>query len=146
MYYNIYEKQQHSSGRETENVLYREFISLPCAPSSRKRNKPGRAKSVGKRKEHFLKNMSAFVDEDAGTAAGDGSDAADFLEDDNINEDIANIKIALVNEKAAPELLPFESQIVTDLKEQIQNQQDIIDEARESGADGLATSLYQVEV
>jgi hypothetical protein len=52
--------------------------------------------------------------QDRGFSQGDGSDA--------LNEDIAKLRKSLWNEKAAPEILKYEEDIVDDLKYLIEHQ------------------------
>jgi GINS complex subunit 4 len=70
-------------------------------------------------------------------------------EDDDVNEDIPLLQKAMLNERSAPEILPYEEQLVVDMHEAIENQQGHIDEARDKGDDideEFAISLYQMEI
>eukprot|EP00940_MAST-03C_sp_MAST-3C-sp2_P002437 g2437.t1 len=55
---------------------------------------------------------------------------------------VRRMKVALVNEKIAPELLPFDSEAVNELKTQIERQQNIIDDAE----DHSEAVIYQMDL
>ncbi|KAK6254356.1 hypothetical protein SCA6_015661 [Theobroma cacao] len=60
--------------------------------------------------------------------------------------DVELLKRAWRNEKAAPEILPFEEALVKRAKEQIQLMEETVDEFEESGHDPLIASLYQMDL
>ncbi|KAG6582622.1 DNA replication complex GINS protein SLD5, partial [Cucurbita argyrosperma subsp. argyrosperma] len=60
--------------------------------------------------------------------------------------DVEPLKRAWRNEKAAPEILPFEASLVGRIKEQIQLMEDTIEEYSRSGIDPLIVSLYQMDL
>lgn len=79
------------------------------------------------------------------------------LEHEVANEDPRTLRKAILNERAAPHILPYERQAVEELTEVINNQQKIIDgvmdfkprneeEGQKIADDKFACSLYQMEV
>ena len=79
------------------------------------------------------------------------------LEHEVANEDPRTLRKAILNERAAPHILPYERQAVEELTEVINNQQKIIDgvmdfkprneeESQKMADDKFACSLYQMEV
>eukprot|EP00903_Cladosiphon_okamuranus_P014563 g13507.t1 len=68
------------------------------------------------------------------------------VEDSDINEDVEYLRSAWRNEVSAPELLKFEGNLVSDLLQQVENQQDHVDEARASPEGAFSASLYQMEL
>ncbi|CAK9319083.1 unnamed protein product [Citrullus colocynthis] len=60
--------------------------------------------------------------------------------------DVEPLKRAWRNEKAAPEILPFEGSLVGRIKEQIQSMEETIEEYSRSGIDPLIVSLYQMDL
>ena len=77
------------------------------------------------------------------------------LEHEVANEDPRTLRKAIMNERAAPHILPYEQSAVEDLTEVIRNQQKIIDDVmdyqpknkkEEIADDKFAASLYQMEV
>ncbi|KAJ1927242.1 GINS complex subunit [Tieghemiomyces parasiticus] len=63
------------------------------------------------------------------------------------NEDVRLLAQAWANEKQAPELLPYEDQLVGDLTEMVQNQLQLIEAVQEENSDqAFLAMLYQHEV
>ena len=62
------------------------------------------------------------------------------------NEDVILLRQAFMNEKVAPEILPFKERLVRDLKDQIENQQAVIDETPADADEAFASELYQMEI
>ncbi|XVF28190.1 hypothetical protein REPUB_Repub15cG0007600 [Reevesia pubescens] len=60
--------------------------------------------------------------------------------------DVELLKRAWRNEKAAPEILPFQDGLVKRAKEQIQLMEETVDDFAESGHDPLIASLYQMDL
>ncbi|ONK61695.1 uncharacterized protein A4U43_C08F32610 [Asparagus officinalis] len=60
--------------------------------------------------------------------------------------DVELLKRAWRNEKAAPEILNFESELVQRSREQIQLLEETVEEFMETGADDLVVSLYQMDL
>ncbi|GLT41165.1 hypothetical protein SLA2020_152490 [Shorea laevis] len=60
--------------------------------------------------------------------------------------DVELLKRAWRNEKASPEILPFQDDLVKRAKEQIQLMEETVDEFEESGHDPLIVSLYQMDL
>ncbi|KAK8998855.1 hypothetical protein V6N11_070037 [Hibiscus sabdariffa] len=60
--------------------------------------------------------------------------------------DVELLKKAWRNEKASPEILPFEEALVKRAKEQIQLMEETVDDFEESGHDPLIVSLYQMDL
>lgn len=60
--------------------------------------------------------------------------------------DVELLKRAWRHEKAAPEILQYESSLVQRATEQIQLLEETVDEFTESGADPLTVSLYQMDL
>ncbi|KAF5737069.1 putative DNA replication complex GINS protein SLD5 [Tripterygium wilfordii] len=82
------------------------------------------------------------------TDAGDGS-ASDMNDHKPFVPEISDLellKTAWRNEKAAPEILPFQTRLVNDMKDQIQWREETVDEFEESGNDPLTVSLYQMDL
>ena len=70
-------------------------------------------------------------------------------DDEATNEDIDKLKVALRNEKACPEILAFEEEVVDDIHELVKAQQGHVDEFREGNDEtetAFAVSLYQMEI
>ncbi|DAZ95957.1 TPA: hypothetical protein N0F65_009258 [Lagenidium giganteum] len=70
---------------------------------------------------------------------------------ENLNEDVDRLKVLWVNEMNAPEVLPFDEEIVTEMLEQLDNQQNYVDSVGEDRAtltdERVFTSkLYQMEI
>ena len=76
----------------------------------------------------------------------DDDDGAGYLEVIERNEDVLLMKRALTNEKVAPEILPFQERLVRDLKDQLDNQQAVIDETPTNPDEAFASGLYQMEI
>eukprot|EP01083_Nonionella_stella_P039458 107314_1 len=53
------------------------------------------------------------------------------------NEDVEFLKQAWINERLAPELLPYEEERVTNVKEALDNQQELLDDHRDRPADSM---------
>ncbi|KAJ4721992.1 DNA replication complex GINS protein SLD5 [Melia azedarach] len=82
---------------------------------------------------------------------GDGSAAsaaADMEEYEMLmsTTDVELLKTAWRNEKAAPEILQFQAQLVKRAREQIQLMEETIEDFEESGLDPLTVSLYQMDL
>ncbi|TKY64381.1 DNA replication complex GINS protein SLD5 [Spatholobus suberectus] len=60
--------------------------------------------------------------------------------------DVELLKRAWRNEKAAPEILRFESHLISRLKEQIQLMEETVEEKSSAATDPLSVSLYQMDV
>ncbi|XP_057957339.1 DNA replication complex GINS protein SLD5 isoform X2 [Malania oleifera] len=60
--------------------------------------------------------------------------------------DVELLKRAWRHEKAAPEILQFQGDLVQAIREQIQQMEDIVEEFAESGSDPLTVSLYQMDL
>jgi len=60
--------------------------------------------------------------------------------------DIELLKRAWRNEKAAPEILRFDSPLVSRVHEQIQLLEETLDDFADSGVDDLVVSLYQMDL
>ncbi|KAH7573454.1 hypothetical protein JRO89_XS03G0152000 [Xanthoceras sorbifolium] len=60
--------------------------------------------------------------------------------------DVELLKTASRNEKAAPEILQFQAQLVKRAREQIQLMEDTMEEFEQSGMDPLTVSLYQMDL
>ncbi|KAF0700581.1 Aste57867_8917 [Aphanomyces stellatus] len=76
--------------------------------------------------------------------------AEDFPQE-NLNEDVEYLRIAWSNELNSPELLSFQSDLISDMVEQVQNQQSFVDEiAADTEAlndeRAFTNKLYQMEI
>ncbi|KAL6618842.1 hypothetical protein ACP70R_033981 [Stipagrostis hirtigluma subsp. patula] len=60
--------------------------------------------------------------------------------------DVELLKRAWRNEKAAPEILRFDSPLVSRVREQIQLLEETLDDFADSGVDDLVVSLYQMDL
>lgn len=60
--------------------------------------------------------------------------------------DVELLKRAWRNEKAAPEILHFESELIQRSREQIQLLEETVEEFMENGVDDLVVSLYQMDL
>ncbi|KAK7294328.1 hypothetical protein RJT34_17217 [Clitoria ternatea] len=60
--------------------------------------------------------------------------------------DVELLKRAWRNEKSAPEILRFESHLISRVREQIQLMEETVEEKTTEGADPLSTSLYQMDL
>ncbi|CAJ1950977.1 unnamed protein product [Sphenostylis stenocarpa] len=60
--------------------------------------------------------------------------------------DVELLKRAWRNEKAAPEILRFESHLISRVKEQIQLMEETVEEKSSGGNDPLSVSLYQMDL
>lgn len=79
--------------------------------------------------------MSSWEDEDSAAAAEKAA-----------TTDVELLKRAWRNEKAAPEILRFDSPLVSRVREQIQLLEETLDDFAESGVDDLVVSLYQMDL
>eukprot|EP00752_Nemacystus_decipiens_P009708 g8669.t2 len=70
----------------------------------------------------------------------------EHLDDSDLNEDVAKLRSAWRNEVSAPELLTLDEHLVSDLLQQVENQQEIVDDARGSPEAAFSASLYQMEL
>ncbi|CAM9278851.1 unnamed protein product [Ectocarpus sp. 12 AP-2014] len=68
------------------------------------------------------------------------------LGDSDLNEDVAKLRTLWRNEVSAPELLKVDEHLVSDLIQQVENQQEIVDDARASPEEAFSASLYQMEL
>ena len=66
------------------------------------------------------------------------------------NKDPATLRRALFNERASPQILPFEQRVVVELTEIISHQQavcdEILEDSKSTADDKFAVSLYQMEI
>ncbi|KAF8406082.1 hypothetical protein HHK36_008162 [Tetracentron sinense] len=60
--------------------------------------------------------------------------------------DVELLKRAWQNEKAAPEILQFQADLIRRSQEQIQLMEDTVEEYAENGTDPLTVSLYQMDL
>lgn len=60
--------------------------------------------------------------------------------------DVELLKRAWRNEKAAPEILQFESELIQRSREQIQLLEETVEEFMENGVDDIVASLYQMDL
>jgi len=65
--------------------------------------------------------------------------------EDDPGEDLAKLKRAWVNERNAPEILPYLEELMEDMKEQVRNQQHVADDKDGEGK-ALVANLLQMEV
>ncbi|KAG8480836.1 hypothetical protein CXB51_025293 [Gossypium anomalum] len=82
-------------------------------------------------------------------ASGAGEWSAEQIDDYETlisTTDVVLLKRAWRNEKASPEILPFEEALVKRAKEQIQLMEETVDDFAESGHDPLIASLYQMDL
>ncbi|XP_027336982.1 DNA replication complex GINS protein SLD5 [Abrus precatorius] len=64
----------------------------------------------------------------------------------NSTTDVELLKQAWRNEKAAPEILQFQSNLISRVREQIQLMEDTVEEKSTDGTDPLSLSLYQMDL
>jgi GINS complex subunit 4 len=81
--------------------------------------------------------MSSWEDDDSAAAAAAAAAAS---------TDVELLKRAWRNEKASPEILRFDSPLVSRVREQIQLLEETLDDFGESGVDDLVVSLYQMDL
>ncbi|TVU17894.1 hypothetical protein EJB05_33955 [Eragrostis curvula] len=79
--------------------------------------------------------MSSWDDDESASAAAEAA-----------TTDVELLKRAWRNEKAAPEILLFEKDLVTRVREQIQLLEETLDDFADSGVDDLVVSLYQMDL
>ncbi|CAK8532113.1 unnamed protein product [Lathyrus sativus] len=60
--------------------------------------------------------------------------------------DVELLKRAWRNEKAAPEILPFQSDLIARVREQIELMEETVEEKSTVGTDHLSVSLYQMDL
>ncbi|KAL5098389.1 hypothetical protein RYX36_002716 [Vicia faba] len=60
--------------------------------------------------------------------------------------DVELLKRAWRNEKAAPEILPFQSDLIARVREQIELMEETVEEKSTLGTDPLSVSLYQMDL
>ncbi|KAI5445731.1 hypothetical protein KIW84_013819 [Lathyrus oleraceus] len=60
--------------------------------------------------------------------------------------DVELLKRAWRNEKAAPEILPFQSDLIARVREQIELMEETVEEKSTVGTDPLSVSLYQMDL
>ncbi|KAJ8577331.1 hypothetical protein ON010_g1876 [Phytophthora cinnamomi] len=70
---------------------------------------------------------------------------------ENLNEDVVNMRALWVNELNAPEILPYNEEMVTEMLEQVRNQQEYVDSVYEDRAQlteekSFVNKLYQMEI
>ncbi|TDH70201.1 hypothetical protein CCR75_002224 [Bremia lactucae] len=73
------------------------------------------------------------------------------FDQDNLNEDIQRMRTLWVNEMNAPEILPYDEEMVTEMLEQIRNQQEYVDSVYEDRTQrteekSFVNKLYQMEI
>ncbi|CEG44013.1 hypothetical protein L915_10086 [Plasmopara halstedii] len=73
------------------------------------------------------------------------------FDQENLNEDVQRMRILWVNELNAPEILPYDDEMVTEMVEQIRNQQEYVDSVNEDRAQrteetSFVNKLYQMEI
>ncbi|PIA27801.1 hypothetical protein AQUCO_07500016v1 [Aquilegia coerulea] len=92
--------------------------------------------------------MASGSEEGLGFGNGDGDVDVDVDVDPSIamTTDVELLKRAWRNEKAAPEILQFESSLVQRSKEQIQLMEETVEEYEGNGTDPLTVSLYQMDL
>ncbi|VAH67173.1 unnamed protein product [Triticum turgidum subsp. durum] len=78
--------------------------------------------------------MSSWEDEDSAAASAAAT------------TDVELLKRAWRNEKAAPEILHFDSALVSRAREQIQLLEETLDDFTDNGVDDLVVSLYQMDL
>ncbi|KAA8531211.1 hypothetical protein F0562_005875 [Nyssa sinensis] len=83
---------------------------------------------------------------DSGSAEGSGFSAMEDYESLIATTDAELLKRSWRNEKAAPEILQFETSLVQRSREQIQLMEETLEEFTRSGIDPLIVSLYQMDV
>ncbi|KAF5193661.1 Dna replication complex gins protein sld5 [Thalictrum thalictroides] len=81
-----------------------------------------------------------------GFGFGSGSGDVDVDPSIAMTTDVELLKRAWRNEKAAPEILQFESNLVQRSKEQIQLMEETVEEYDGNGTDPLTVSLYQMDL
>ncbi|XP_022147485.1 DNA replication complex GINS protein SLD5 [Momordica charantia] len=82
----------------------------------------------------------------ASSLGGATMSQTDDFEASTPTNDVEPLKRAWRNEKAAPEILPFEASLIGRIKEQIQLMEETIEEYSRSGIDPLIVSLYQMDL
>ncbi|TFJ80196.1 hypothetical protein NSK_008462 [Nannochloropsis salina CCMP1776] len=77
-----------------------------------------------------------------------GSQAPGLEENDEseLNDDVARLTRWWLQEEAAPELLPFQTQTVEDLYAVVEEQQGFVDVSKTSVAEASSALLYQMEI
>ncbi|KAJ0399344.1 hypothetical protein P43SY_001533 [Pythium insidiosum] len=70
---------------------------------------------------------------------------------ENLNEDVERMKTLWINEANAPEVLPFDDEMVTEMLDQLKNQQEYVDSVAEDRATlneerAFVNKLYQMEI
>ncbi|XP_059646072.1 DNA replication complex GINS protein SLD5 [Cornus florida] len=79
------------------------------------------------------------------SGAGEGSEMDDY-ESLIATTDAERLKQAWRNEKAAPEILQFETSLIQRSREQIQLMEETVEEYAKNGIDPLTVSLYQMDL
>nr|CAB3461156.1 unnamed protein product [Digitaria exilis] len=79
--------------------------------------------------------MSSWDDDETAASAAEAA-----------TTDVELLKRAWRNEKAAPEVLRFDSPLVSRVREQIQLLEETLDDFADSGVDDLVVSLYQMDL
>ncbi|KAK4796333.1 hypothetical protein SAY86_028659 [Trapa natans] len=74
------------------------------------------------------------------------SSSSDPVDNFGTLSDVEPLKRAWRNEKAAPEILRFEEQLINRVSEQIQLMEETVDHFTEKGTDPLTVSLYQMDL
>ncbi|OQS06359.1 hypothetical protein THRCLA_01599 [Thraustotheca clavata] len=77
--------------------------------------------------------------------------SSEGMAQDNLNEDIDRLREAWINELNAPEILDFQSELMEEILEQVQNQQEFVDEIsrdqeKMTEERAFANKLYQMEI
>ncbi|KDO26986.1 hypothetical protein SPRG_07699 [Saprolegnia parasitica CBS 223.65] len=76
---------------------------------------------------------------------------ADEIPEESLNEDVDKLREAWVNELNAPEILDFKVELLSDMVEQVQNQQEYVEEIARDQANmteerAFSNKLYQMEI
>ncbi|XP_045786494.1 DNA replication complex GINS protein SLD5 [Trifolium pratense] len=82
----------------------------------------------------------------SGSVEGEQSSLADDYDALISTTDVELLKRAWRNEKAAPEILRFESDLITRVREQIELMEETVEEKLTVGTDPLSVSLYQMDL
>ena len=99
---------------------------------------------------HFIgkqKEMEGKEENSRGSEQGSSYTRRSVTVNINENEDVKLMKQSLLNESSGPELLPFPSELIERVKEQLQNQKgnlDVLDKTNEK--ERLQIQLYTLEI
>ncbi|CAN1356392.1 DNA replication complex GINS protein SLD5 [Linum perenne] len=83
---------------------------------------------------------------DSGSAPDGSASFVDDYETLISTTDVELLKIAWRNEKAAPEILPYEAALIHRIKEQIELAEQNVEISESNGEDPLTISLYQMDL